>query len=166
MNRRIVACLGLTMALFGCGQGQKPPVSSEVAAASVEAIDGSDHARHLLGSATKSALSEGATDLRIVGADAATEGDRIGGFVEVKSDACLVAYARGTSAVEDLDLLVFDDRGASLLTEESVGALPGVILCPPHPGRVYVAARVSSGWGLVALGVHAVSPERAPALAI
>jgi hypothetical protein len=120
----------------------------------------------LLGPTAEGLGSEGASALQVVAAEAATEGDRVGGFVQVRADACLVAYARGTGSVEDLDILVFDDEGASLMADQAVSPSPAVVICPPHPGRMYVTARVASGQGLVALGVQAVEPSRGASVAI
>lgn len=120
----------------------------------------------LLAPSTEAVLEEGATPLQVLATGAATEGDRIGGFVAVQPHTCLVAYARGTSDIEDLDVLTFDDDGTSLIADQSIRPNPAVVVCPPHPERIYVTARVASGQGLVALGVHSIAPEQAPALAI
>ena len=162
-------------ALIGCGGAASTSVASPatestakplVLSGRIEIDRGGIDTDALLGSSAETALSEGATPLRLVAAGAAAEGDRLGGFVNVRQDSCLVAYARGTSDVEDLDVLTFDDRGASLTADQSISPNPAVVLCPPHPDRIYVAARVASGHGLVALGVQAIDPNQAAAVAI
>lgn len=162
----------LSVLAFGCGGAAKEPATPDAEAdrlilgASLDASGGGIDAAGLLSTGSEAALSEGATPLQVVGAEAATEGDRVGGFVEVGPKVCLVAYARGTQNVEDIDVLAFDDRGESLLADQSVSSSPAIVLCPPHPERVYVVARVSAGTGLVALGAHGIAPERAGAVAI
>ncbi len=156
---------------FGCSGGLPKGQTAEasdalVLGAPVEVDSRGIDAAALLGSTAEGLVSEGASGLQVVAAEAAAEGDRVGGFVQVRADACLIAYARGTGSVEDLDILVFDDAGESLMADQAVSPSPAVVVCPPHAGRMYVTARVASGQGLVALGVQAVEPSRAAAMAI
>ncbi len=119
----------------------------------------------LLAADSDLAFQAGAGQLQMLGSGAAAEGDRIGGFVTFDPNACLLALARGTSRVEDLDILAFDDAGTSLVADQSVGPKATVMVCPPHPARVYLAARVASGSGMVAVGVQQVSKENSAAVA-
>jgi len=111
------------------------------------------------------AAQAGAGAMAVLGSGAAAEGDRVGGFVTLSMEACVLAIARGTAGVEDLDILAFDDGGTSLVADQSVGPKPAVMVCPPHPARIYFAARVASGSGLIALGVQEVAPSRSAAVA-
>lgn len=163
--------LGFCMAAAGCSaaknQGNKPVEPSNLILGLPLEVDVSPiDPEPLLGAVAERVMSEGASELHVVATGAAAEGDRVGGFVQVKPDMCLVSYARGSKGVEDLDILVFDDEGASLMADQTLGAAPGVVLCPPHAERMYLLARVASGQGVIALGAHAVKPERAQAVAI
>ncbi len=165
-----VAVVGAGLA-FGCSggmsKGQTVGASDTlVLGAPIEVDARGVDAMALLGPTAEGLVPEGASPLQVVAAGAAAEGDRVGGFVQVRVDACLLAYARGTGSVEDLDILVFDDAGASLMADQAVGPSPAVVICPPHPGRMYVTARVASGQGLVALGAQAAEPSRGAAMAI
>jgi hypothetical protein len=106
----------------------------------------------------------GAGPLSVVAAGEAFEGERMGAFVDVPADACLLAYARGSSSVDDLDVAVFSDEGTPLAVDEAPDAHPTVLLCPPHPDRVYVAAHTASGEGLVAIAAQLVPRDRAGAV--
>lgn len=103
----------------------------------------------------------GASPLVVVAAGAVVEGERSGAFVEVAADTCLLAYARGAATVEDVDVAAISDDGNALAADERPDAHPTLILCPPHPARVFVALHVVSGEGLVAVGAQAVAREKA-----
>jgi hypothetical protein len=90
----------------------------------------------------------------------ATENDWAGAFVDVPKGTCLLAYARGASTIEDVDVLVYSDDGAVLGADEARDAHPTVVLCPQLPERVYVAAHTVAGEGFVALGAQIVSVDR------
>jgi hypothetical protein len=93
------------------------------------------------------------------------ENDWIGGFVEVPLDDCVLAYARGGPTVTDVDVAIYSDDGAILALDEERDAHPTVVLCAPHPQRVYVAGHVAEGEGLVAVGAHLIAQERAAVVA-
>lgn len=109
-------------------------------------------AQKLLFTAATAATAAGAGALSVVAAELAAEGDRVGAFVEPPEGACLLAVARGAEGVDDVDLLSFNDEGTPLAVDEATDPSPALLLCPPHPGRVYLMARVMSGRGLVAVG--------------
>src|SRR6185295_11828266 len=88
-------------------------------------------------------------------------GDRIATLVDLPTTSCGVFIARGTDSVEDLDLMVYGEDGAELGMDEGADKTPAVLVCPPHPARVYVSARVAAGHGLVALGVERLPPQDA-----
>ena len=110
------------------------------------------------------ASSLGAGPLQLIAVDVATEGDRVGRFVSIAPDTCLLAYARGSSGVEDVDLAAYADDGTTIAADEASDPHPSVMLCPPHPERAYLAARVASGRGIVAIGAQSVSPAAAAAV--
>ena len=97
----------------------------------------------------------------IVAVEAGVAGDRVASLVDLPEDSCAVFIARGTDTIQDLDLLVYGEDGAELGMDEGVDKTPAVLVCPPHPARVYVAARVTAGHGLVALGVERMPPRDA-----
>ncbi len=127
-----------------------PAAAAPLAVAS--GAPGAAAAQKLLFTAATAATAAGAGALSVVAAELAAEGDRVGAFVEPPEGACLLALARGAEGVEDIDLLSFNDEGTPLAVDEATDPSPALLLCPPHPGRVYLMARVMSGRGLVAVG--------------
>jgi hypothetical protein len=87
------------------------------------------------------------------------DGDRVGGFVNIPADQCVLGYARGSQGIEDLDLYSYGDDGTILAADEATDPQPAVVICPPHPSRAYFAARIVAGRGVVAIGVHALPPS-------
>lgn len=126
-----------------------------------ERIDG----KNLLSADAAKAIVAGAGKLTMIGADVASEGDRIGGFVEIPEGSCALAMARTTATISDTDLYAFEDDGDTFAADESPDAEPAVLLCPPQPRRLYVVARVMSGAGVIALGVQTVPRAAADAVA-
>ena len=86
-------------------------------------------------------------------------GDRIATLVDLPQDSCAVFIARGTDTIEDLDLLAYGEDGAVLGMDEGPDKTPALLVCPPHPARIYVAARIAAGHGLVAIGVERMAPK-------
>ncbi|MSP24885.1 MAG: hypothetical protein EXR75_06900 [Myxococcales bacterium] len=157
-SRSHAFALSLLLPLFvGCAQTP----SSSIARLERGGYD----AALLLAEVAARARSAGATGLEPVGATVVGESEQLGSFVSVPAERCLLAIARGTGNIADLDLFVFDDAGDSLGSDESQQKSAAVLVCPPHPSRVYVAARVTGGTGLAALAVMTLSPERALAVA-
>jgi hypothetical protein len=111
-----------------------------------------DPARRLLEREAAIAIAEGAGPLEVIASDYLSAGDRLGAFVEIGEGRCLVAYARGSEGIDDLDLLSFSDEGSPLAVDEAPDPRPAVILCPPLVGRAHLSVRVAAGKGLVALG--------------
>jgi hypothetical protein len=56
---------------------------------------------------------------------------------------------------------VFTDEGSPIASDDAPDAHPTILMCPPHPDRVYVTAATARGEGLVALGAQFVPAERA-----
>jgi hypothetical protein len=152
------------LALPGCGIfAGKPPQPPNVLRplpaprVSVGELDGMG----LLGEVPARAARLGAGAPALVAAAQAVDNAWIGAFVEVPRDDCMLAYARGSSSIGDLDVAVYSEEGASLAVDEGRDVHPTVVLCAPHPDRVYVAAHVVEGEGLVAVGAQLVPRERA-----
>ncbi len=115
----------------------------------------------LLGDTPGRASRLGAGPMAIVASGEVVEGERVGAFVDLPPDMCLLAYARGSSSIEDLDVAAFDDEGNPAAIDEAPDPRPTLLLCPPHPPRVFVAAHVANGEGLVVVAVQLVPRERA-----
>jgi hypothetical protein len=103
----------------------------------------------------------GAGAVAVIASGETVEGERMGAFVDLPFDECLLAYARASSSVEDVDLAAFDDDGSPVAVDESPDPKPTLMLCPPHPARVYVAAHVVTGEGLVGVATQLVPRDRA-----
>jgi hypothetical protein len=167
--RRLVhlACLPLGLAaLSSCsGRTNVPPAS--LPNASLEAprvIAGPLEARPLLGDLPTKATRFGAGPLAIVASGPMSEGERVGAFVEVPKDVCLLAYARSSASLEDIDLAAFADEGNPVAVDEGPDPKPTLLVCPPHPDRVYVAAHAATGEGLCVIAAQLVPRDRADAV--
>jgi hypothetical protein len=66
---------------------------------------------------------------------------------------CFVAVARGDTAITDLDVLLFDPRGAEIARDLGEGAEPRLEFCPETRGQYVFEARVFDGAGAVGLMV-------------
>ena len=99
----------------------------------------------------------------VVAVEAGVAGDRVATLVDLPESSCAVFIARGTDTVEDLDLLAYGEDGAVLGMDEATDKTPAILICPPHPTRVYVSARIAAGHGLVAIGVEHMPPAAAAA---
>ena len=163
MNR--IAALGL-VALTACFPGRSRTDSPRAAAplGAPRVVAGELEAKGLLDDLPARLASAGAGPMSIVAAGEAYEGERLGAFVDVPADACLLAYARASKSVDDLDVAVFSDEGTPLAIDEAPDAHPTTMLCPPHPDRVYVAAHTASGEGLVAVAAQLVPKANAAAV--
>lgn len=117
-----------------------------------------DTKRWLVEPAAK-AQQAGAGPLEAIGSAVLAEGDQLGSFVELDDTKCLLAMARPGASVRDVDLFVYGDGGERLASDEAPNAEATVMVCPPHPRRMYVAARLVSGSGMLALGVQPVEPK-------
>ncbi len=128
-------------------------------------VAGDLDAGKLLGDIPARASRLGAGAVAIVASGEAVDGERLGAFVDLPPDACVLTYARASSSVDDLDLAAFDDEGALVAVDEGRDPKPTLLLCPPEPARVYVGARVASGEGLVAVAAQTVPRDRADEIA-
>ncbi|HET9931997.1 MAG TPA: hypothetical protein VFQ35_14945 [Polyangiaceae bacterium] len=110
-------------------------------------------------------LGPNAPNTSVVAVDAGVAGDRVSGLVEVPADECAVLIARAGPSVEDVDLLAYGEDGSTVGTDEGPDKTPALLVCPPHPTRIWVTARIAAGHGLVAVGVQRLSPTDAPHVA-
>lgn len=158
MRRGLVLAVFVTAPALSCTPAQtncpSPPAPLAVTEAPASASA-------LLGELADRAEAAGAKSLVVVAEGIAADGDRIGGFVTIPADRCVLVYARGSKGVADLDVFGYGDDGAVLASDESTSAEAAFVLCPPLPKRVYLSARVASGAGLVALGAQEVSVDGA-----
>ncbi len=166
---RFVASLGsvaLAAAVSAC-RGPSPlppPMPPGSAADAPRVVAGPLEARPLLGDLPQRAAQFGAGPLAIVASSPMSEGERVGAFVEVPKDVCLLAYARSSASLEDIDLAAFAEEGNPIAVDEGPDPKPTVLICPPHPDRVYVAAHAAAGEGLCVIAAQLVPHERAEAV--
>ncbi|HYQ14753.1 MAG TPA: hypothetical protein VEQ58_03320 [Polyangiaceae bacterium] len=97
----------------------------------------------------------------LLAVEPAIAGDRVSTLLEAPSSECVVVIARGSESVEDLDLLAYGEDGTPLGNDEASDREPSLLICPPHPGRILLAARVAQGHGIVAIGAERVAPALA-----
>lgn len=151
----------LLLAGAGCVAKRRPPAQS-ANAASLAVVRDRDSgpfaldALRFLSRDAELAIGEGAGPLVVVAADVGSDGDRVGSFVLPPREGCLLAYARGSEGIDDLDLFAYSDDGTPLVVDEAPDPRPAILLCAPQPTRAYLAARIVAGRGIVAVGAHVV----------
>ncbi len=118
-----------------------------------------------LGPAAQRARQAGAGQLQILAAEAAAPGDRLEHMLSVPDEACALLLARVSESVQDVDLFAYGEDGQVWGADEAPDKTPGLLVCPPHPRRLYVVARVAAGHGLVALGALEVPAASAARVA-
>ncbi len=150
----LAACGAVGGTAGGNGRLQRPLPAPEVTKGE---LDG----RALVAELSLRAGRLGAGAPSLVAATEAVENGWVGGFVDLPGDQCVLAYARGSSSIDDVDVAIYSEDGTSLAVDEGRDVHPTVLLCPPHPARAYVAAHVVEGEGLVAVGAQLVPPDRA-----
>lgn len=161
------SALALAFALSACGSRPAPPAPRIGGGppAQPRVVEGGLEARPLLGDLPTRASKLGAGPLAIVASGPMAEGERLGAFVEVPRDACLLAYGRASASLEDIDLAAFADEGNPVAVDEGPDPRPTILLCPPHPDRVYLAAHAAAGEGLCVIGAQLVPRDKAVELA-
>jgi hypothetical protein len=161
---RILAVALMGASGIACGARTPPPLQPVVAEplGAPRVIAGAMQAAPLLGDLPARASKLGAGPLAIVASGVMSEGERLGAFVEIPADACLLAYGRASGSIEDIDLAAFAEEGNPVAVDEGPDPKPTILLCPPHPTRVYVAAHAASGEGLCVVAAQLVPRERAP----
>lgn len=161
--------LAIAVALLGgCslfGRDAPPPAPAASAPPAPHVTPGDLDPRALLGELPARAGRLGAGAPSLVTSSEAGDNEWVGGFVDVPKEECLLGYARGSASIEDVDVAVYSDDGTQLAADEGRDVHPTVLLCPPHPDRVYVAAHVVDGEGLVAVGAQLVPKDHAVVVA-
>jgi hypothetical protein len=104
-------------------------------------------------------------EAEVLAVEAGVAGDRISSLLEVPEGDCAVAIARATPSVDDVDLFAYGEDGAVLGSDEGSDKQPALLVCPPHPRRIYLSARIAAGHGLVALGAQRVPVRDAERIA-
>ena len=153
----------LSLAAAGCSlfaHPAPPPPAGPVTPPAPRAVPGELDPRVLLGDIPARATKLGAGAPSLVTSAEAADNEWVGGFVDVPKDDCLLGYARGSSSIEDVDVAVYSEEGTELAVDEGSDVHPTILLCPPHPDRVYVAAHVVDGEGFVAVGAQLVPKDR------
>jgi len=163
---RFVCVAGLVVTLGGCAGltgHAKGPAPEILAPPTVSS--GGPSAWTLLGDVPERAAGLGAGPASLVTASLLVDDGWTGGFVNVPPDQCVLAYARGATSIDDVDIAIYSDDGAALAVDEGRDVHPTVVLCPPHPNRVYVAAHVVDGEGFVAAAAQLVARDKADGVA-
>lgn len=157
-----LGCGALALATTACGGGAPAPVyRPDGTPAPPRVLVGSLDARLLLADLPARAVRLGASPAAILSAGEQMEGERFGGFFSAPADACILAYARGSTSIDDIDIVAFAEEGNPIASDQAPDSHPTILLCPPHPERVYIAAHVAGGEGLVAIAAHVVPAARA-----
>ena len=167
IHTRNAALLSLASGLVACAAAGPSPAgpAGPEPPREVRVLEGGVDARPFLTADADRAIAAGAGPLRMVGADVVAEGDRVGAFVEIPPDECLLALGRPSPTILDVDLFAYDDEGGAFATDESPEAQAAILACPPHPRRLYVMARVMAGSGILGVGVQSVPRAAADAVA-
>jgi hypothetical protein len=92
------------------------------------------------------------------------EGERLGAFVEVAPDACVLVTVAASPGVSDVDVFAYADDGSTVAADERPNAQAAFMLCPPHPGRIYVSARIVTGAGALVIATSRVAVEQSEAV--
>ncbi len=163
MIAKLLGGVAVLLLLVSCGgrgftTPSQPPVSLHDPP---RVVQGPLEARPLLGDLPARASHFGAGPLAIVASGPVSEGERVGAFVEVPETACLLIYARSSASLEDIDLAAFADEGNPIAVDETRDAKPTLLICPPHPDRVYVAVHAAAGEGLCVVAAQLVPRDRA-----
>jgi hypothetical protein len=117
-------------------------------------LDMSEELAVVFGKAIELARAVGASQPRFGMTGAGVPGDSLGGLVNLPPEACALILARGAANVQDLDVFAFADDGNVLASDESSAKDGSVLLCPPHPDRVFVSGRMAAGFGLFGVSVQ------------
>ena len=97
----------------------------------------------------------------VLSVESGVAGDRVSSLLEIPDDHCAVVIARGSATIDDLDLMAYAEDGTAVGSDEGPDKDPALVICPPHPRRVWISARIAAGTGLVALGAGRVRPADA-----
>lgn len=145
----------LLFALAACSSTSASPRATDPAA-TFGTIKARPDAKRWLGADAARAKAAGAADSQVLALEAGAAGDRVSGMVRVPEEDCVLLIARAAESVDDLDLFAYGDDGSVLGADEGTDKRPTLLVCPPHPSRLFVSARVLGGHGLVAIGAQRV----------
>jgi len=148
MSRLVVAALVSAFVQFGCAPAQKTP--PQTAPARFGKAEGRPDAKNWL-PPTPGSQAE------VLAVEGGVAGDRVTSLLEVPEGDCAIAIARATPSVDDVDLFAYGEDGAVLGSDEGSDKAPALLVCPPHPRRILIMARIAAGHGLVAIGAERVS---------
>jgi hypothetical protein len=154
----------VALALTGCGALARGDALGQATVAALpppKVAAGQLDARALLGELPERAVRLGAGAPAVVASAQSVDNGWVGGFVDVPRDDCVLGYARGASSIDDVDVAIYAEDGTTLAVDEGRDVHPTVMMCAPHPDRVYLTAHVVEGEGLVAVGAQLVPKERA-----
>jgi hypothetical protein len=149
----------------GCAANPTRIDAHEAAPAAPIVAHGELDGRVLFADVPARALRLGAGPPSLVTSAPGIDNEWMGAFVDVPREDCLLAYARAAPSIQDIDVAIYSEEGTSLAVDEGRDVHPTVLLCPPHPDRVYVAAHVVEGEGLAAVGTQLVPKDRAAIMA-
>ena len=110
---------------------------------------------------SRRASGGGAEASVVVAVGAMARGEPLSGTIEVPKNDCILAIARGHRGLKDIDLFAYGDDGETLGVDEKPDRTPSLLICPPHPQRIFLVARAASGHGLAAIGAQRVNPRNA-----
>ncbi|HEX5099675.1 MAG TPA: hypothetical protein VFV94_09260 [Polyangiaceae bacterium] len=148
MRRLPLAWALFALSLLGCAQ--KPPPPAHAAPARFGKVEGRPDAKAWLPPSPGS-------QAEVLAVEGGVAGDRITSLLEVPEGDCAIAIARATPSVDDVDLFAYGEDGAVLGSDESSDKAPALLVCPPHPRRILIMARIAAGHGLVAIGAERVA---------
>ncbi len=161
---RFAVVCAIAGSFAACSPTTRPPPAPIVTRATLAApkiTPGELDLTRVLGDAPEKATRLGASPHSVLAAGETSDGERIGAFVDVPRETCLLSYARASRSIEDLDIAAFSDDGTPIVVDDSSDAHPTLLVCPPHPDRMYVSAHVANGDGLVVVGAHLVPLAKA-----
>ena len=138
----------LVCALFGCGGPETP--ARGPAAPRFGKVEGKAETRAWLD-------KQAGGDAEVLVVEGGVAGDRISSLLEVPEGDCAIAIARATPSVDDVDLFAYGEDGAMLGSDEASDRAPALLICPTHPRRIMLMARIAAGHGLVAIGAQRVA---------
>ncbi len=145
--------------VLGCGGNVPVKPAPGEREAPLRVLPDQVDARALLAADAGRVREAGAGPLQVAASEYLSEGDRTGAFISVPEKECALVLARGSASVVDVDLFAYEDDGSTFGVDESGDADPAILICPPHPRRLFVSARVVSGGGLVGIGVQPLPTE-------
>lgn len=156
--------LAVVASLWLAGCGGAGGGAAPAAPGSFGKAEGGVDGRRFLGEDADKAKKAGAADSEVVAVDAGAPGDRISGLVNVPENDCVLLIARASQTVDDVDLFVYGDDGTAFGSDEAPNKTPSLLVCPPHPKRLFAVARIAAGHGMVAVGAQRVARRDAAAV--